>query len=160
MGLEDFNKIQNSVKVENEIKDNKDIIKSIALEDIKYYLTHLDELVGKLNESYIAYVNSKYKYDFKKNDFQVNINWNEENNLRVANGLPKVTNQDQRNAIISLKLTPTYKKMKSCEVEYKLYKIIFDFISNNFTLLSENFKVMEINMEKVPRIVTDDELEL
>lgn len=147
MSLEDFEKIQNNVEVEN-IKDNKNLIESITLEDIEYYLIRLDKLVEKLNKSYVAYVNSKFNYDFKKDAYQVNINWNEENNLRVANGLPKVTNQDQRNAIINMKLKPLRKKMKSCEVEYKMYNKIFTFISENFTLLCELFHIKEEELKK------------
>ena len=132
MGLDDFKKIQEKENVEDE---RDEMIENIDIEDIEYYLSHLDELLKIVKDNHFKYVNAKLKYELKKDDLQVNTNWNDENTLRVANGLPKITNQDQRNAIINMKLKPLHKKMKSCEVEYKIYSKLFSFISNNFDLL-------------------------
>lgn len=142
MGLKDFDKLEN---VENENVEKKDkskiLIKDeIKLEEIEYYLTHIDELIGLVKSSHYDYVNAKLKYDFRKHDYQTNINWNEENALRKTNDLPKISNQDQRNAVIELKLKPLHIKMKELEMKYKFYKKIFDFINHNYDLLCKSYE--------------------
>lgn len=134
MGLDDFKKIQEENNVEKD-KNDKNLIEDINVEDIEYYLSHLDELLKLVKESHLKYVNAKLRYDFKKDDYQISINWNEENALRESNGLAKVTNQTQRDSVINLKLKPLQVTLKSCELEYKFYSKIFTFISNNFDLL-------------------------
>lgn len=89
-------------------------------------------------KSYVNYINAKMRYDFKKDDFQTSINWTDENALRVNNGLPKVTTQDQRNSVIRLKVKSLKIDKESCEMEYKMYNKIFDFINRNFELLSKS----------------------
>lgn len=137
MGLDDFDKI----KVENDDgkKNSKNFIDDdLSLESIEYYLSHIDELINCVMESYVKYINAKMRYDFKKDYFQTNIHWSDENALRVNNGLPKVTTQDQRNSVIRLKVKSLKIDKESCEIEYKMYNKIFDFISRNFELISKS----------------------
>ena len=140
MSLEDFNKIQQEDNIVEEEK-NETFIDEIDIENIEYYLSHFDELIENVKESHFNYMNAKLKHEFKHNSFQVSINWNEENALRESNGLPKVTNQNQRDSVIKLKLKHLYDEMKSYEHQYKMYDRIFNFISNNFELLCELYGV-------------------
>ena len=142
MGLKDFDKLE---KVENETVEKKSKSKiliedEIDLKEIEYYLTHIDELLGLVKSSHYEYVNTKLRYDFKKHNYQININWNEENALRKTNDLPKITNQDQRNAVIELKLKPLYIEMKELEMKYKYYEKIFKFVSKNYDLLYKSYE--------------------
>lgn len=134
MGLDDFDKIKIGDNVEKE-KGNE-FVDDFSVENVEYYLSHIDELITCVKDSYVRYINAKMKHDFKKSFYQTNINWTDENALRVSNDLPKVTTQDQRNSVIALKIKPLKIDKESCELEYKLYSKIFDFISKNFELLS------------------------
>lgn len=137
MGLDDFDKIK--IESDTDKKNSKKFVDDdLSLESIEYYLSHIDELIDCVMKSYVNYINAKMRYDFKKNNFQTSINWTDENALRVNNGLPKVTTQDQRNSVIELKVKSLKIDKESCEMEYKMYNKIFDFISKNFELLSKS----------------------
>ena len=148
MSLKDFDKIEN---VEEEKKDNdkkeKIFIEDVDLKTINHYLENLDELFEIVEKTYVEYVNAKLRYEFKKDKLQTTTNWNEENTLRQANNLPKITTQAQRDSVINLKVGTLQTKMKNCEVKYKFYNKIFGFINNNFELLSKLPKKDE-NSEK------------
>jgi len=149
MGLNDFDKINVDNNIDEKSKSKIFVEDDVEmLEDVDYWLKHLDELLAHVKEEHYNYVNAKIKYDFKKNDLQVNTKWDEENALRKTNGLPKITAQDQRNAVIDLKLKNLYIKVKDCELKYKFYKNIFAFINNNFELLNE----MYVNVENSDKI--------
>lgn len=137
MSIKDFEKLDKPVDNESSKKLKKELIENIEFEDINYYLAHMDELVNLYEQSYFEYTNAKLKYDLRKSDYQVSINWTKENDHRIANGLPKVTNQDQRNAVIDLKLKPLQVKLKFYEFKYNFFKKLFNFISDNFELLHE-----------------------
>lgn len=148
MGLDDFEKLGNvdeNIEKGNS-KKNKDFINNVVeLQDIKYYLSNMDELIDNLKKSYYAYVNAKVMYEFKKNYYQTTINWNDENNLREIDGLPKLTNQTQKDAAVEVKLKNKYVSMKTFELEYKMYSKIFDFISKNYGfLVDNNFDVVDV----------------
>ena len=146
MGLEDFDKIKKNENVENEKKVYENLIIPIDWNNINYYLHHMDELISIVEESYREYIDSKLKYEFKKSELQLSIRWDEENALRKANDLPKISNQTQKDALIELKIKNLKIHSKSYEHRYKFYKKIFDFISNNFELLL-NFSKFDCNVE-------------
>lgn len=148
MGLNDFNKISEN-NIEEQNSKMKIFVKDEAqmLEDFEYWVHNLDDLISYVKDSHYDYVNAKMKYEFKKNDLQINTNWTEENALRENNGLPKITAQGQRDAVIELKVKSLYVKMKDCEMKYKFYNRIFNFISNNFELLLNSYDGKE-NVEK------------
>ena len=138
MSLKDFDKIDNSVKKNSSKRDVVEIENNIDMKSIFYFLFNIDELLELVNGSYCDYINAKLTYDFKKDKLQTTTNWNEENALRESNNLPKVTNQDQRDAVIDLKLKDMYVDVKSLEMRYKWYNKIFNFIDKNFDLLYSN----------------------
>ena len=140
MGLNDFDKL--GVNNSEEVDDDK-LIEDIDFEDFAYYIQNIDELIDLVRKSYVEYINIKLKYEFKKSKLQTTINWNEENALRVNNGLPKCTNQDQKNASIDLKLKSLSVEKHNLEVKYKFYKQVFTFISNNYDLLQERYNVLK-----------------
>ena len=146
MSLKDFEKIDKGVeKVDDESLSKSDVlIKDIEFKDIEYYLSHLDELIKCVEESYNVYDNAKLVHDFKKDKLQLTVNWNEENALRVGNNLPKITNQDQRNSAINLKVKSLSVNMETCKIKYNFYKKLFEFISNNYGLLCKSYNVGEI----------------
>lgn len=140
MSLNDFDKISEEdivdEKVDEKSKDVKFVVdEAQMLEDIEYWLYNLDDLISSVKDSHYDYVNAKMRYEFKKNNLQINTNWTEENALRENNGLPKITAQGQRDAVIELKVKSLYVKMKDCEMKYKFYSKLFTFIGNNFELL-------------------------
>lgn len=139
MSLNDFGKLNNKV-----VEEDKDkFVDDIEFEDFVYYIYHVDKLIDLVKESYIEYVEAKLRFEFKKSKLQTTINWSDENNLRVANGLPKCTNQDQKNASIDMKLKSMKNEMNNCEMKYKFYNKIFTFISNNFELLCDMYELKE-----------------
>lgn len=140
MGLDDFNKL--GVNGSEKVDDSK-LIEDISFEDFAFYIQNIDKLVDLVKESYVEYINSKLKYEFKKSKLQTTINWNEENTLRVNNGLPKCTNQTQKDASIDLKLKSLNVEKHNLEVKYKFYKQVFTFISSNYDLLQERYNVLK-----------------
>lgn len=135
MSLKDFENIQNGK--ENEKKETKKIFieQDISIETIKYYLTNIDELITLVEKYNREYANAKLDYELKKDEYQISINWNEENALRTTNDLPKITNQNQRDSVINLKLKNKHIKMKDLELKSKFYSKIFSFINNNYETL-------------------------
>ena len=148
MGLEDFDKIDMDEKI-SETKDDtgKIIHLNVDIPTVEYYIHNFDELFNCLKESYEEYINAKIEHDLKKSKLQTNINWNEENALRESNNLPKVTNQDQRNAVIDLKMKNSRIKMENCKMKYKFYDELFNFTDKNYELLCEQYGSKE-NSEK------------
>ena len=143
MGLEDFNKIEN-VENDNDVKETDEFDITLNCKNVEYYVNNIDELIALVREYYNKYIEQKLKYEIKKDKYQVTINWTEENVLRESNGLSKVTNKEQREAVINLKVRKNYEKMKLYEMKYKFYNKLFDFISKNYTLLCEYFSDDEI----------------
>lgn len=151
MGLDDFNKVSENLNKNGNKKSEEFFVEDSIrmLEDVEYWLYHLDELISYVKDCHYDYVNAKLRYEFKKNEYQMTIKWDEENALRKNNNLPKISNKEQREAFIELKSKPLQIDMKNCELKYKFYKKIFDFISNNFELLcelypkSENVKILK-----------------
>ena len=159
MSIDDFNKID--VNLSNREKDSKKSVDKfikdtddLNLQTIQYYMLNMDELIDCLNESYFDMVNSKLEHDFKMDKLQTTIDWGEENNLREVNNLPKVTTQKQRDSVINLKVKNMKIHMEACELKYKIYNKIFNFINNNFELL-ENYYL--VNGDNGPDV--DDNME-
>lgn len=141
MSIEDFDKINTNLDNDKKSKKVDDYIKNnMDLKSIQYYMNNMDELVSCLNKSYCDMINSKLKHDFKMDTLQTSIDWGEENILREANHLPKVTTQKQRDSVINLKVKDMKIHMEACEFKYKFYSKLFNFISKNFELLDEYYQ--------------------
>lgn len=135
MSLNDFNKLSENFEKDNSKEKKDKIVGDIEFDNFEYYVDHIDELIDLVKDSYNNYINSKLKYEFKKSYYQTTINWTDENNLRIANGFPKLTNQEQKNAAIDIKLKHLKNKMIDYEMKYKFFNKILTFIANNFELL-------------------------
>ena len=138
MGLEDFDMVDNSASnVEKKDSDEK-FVDKFDFDTLLFYYDNLDKLIQLLEESHCDYLNSKIKYEYKKHEHQTTINWSEENALREINNLPKVTNKEQRESVIELKVKSLYIDMVELKKKYDMYKKIFNFIDKNYELFGKS----------------------
>lgn len=98
----------------------------LNFEFFKVAPTNFMELLVRLADAEYAYKNLKFILEQKFNSELISIDWNEINEERKKLELPKLGNQDMKEAFIKDSLREEYSELNSLELEYYKLKRAYD----------------------------------
>jgi len=88
----------------------------------------LEQLLTARTNTEFAYKAKKKELEEKEFDFILNVNWNEINEERLEEDLPKISNEKMRNAYIKIKFASLREDMEALEVQLNHLNILLKFI--------------------------------
>ena len=113
------------VEPKSTVEEGK-VHEKLNFEFFKVAPTNFIELLVRLADAEYAYKNLKFILEQKFNSELISIDWNEINEERKKLELPKLGNQDMKEAFIKDSLREEYSELNSLELEYYKLKRAYD----------------------------------